>query len=344
MKSYNFKTLTTNIKSDSLSKMIDAAMSSPDINRAAVSKLAGVSLPTAGKLLAALDECKITNINYKRDGNIGHPIKYRCFSEQLSALIIDLSSEEYCASVIDGRAENRFFKTYLVDPAVSFIDNVVSFLSKIASDISNASFGVSAISVIFKDDSDPLSLSNKRKYAPDLSQSDTVSFYIAKFFGVLPIACVKESDAVFFAFKYRVHPLINSQKDTAFIYIGNNIFASFFSNNGYHKSCNIEDLLITDSKTLSTALESAISSEDYGHVLFRAVNLMSCAFSPSRYIIEYDFMRFNNLSLNSIKRNFALTNSKLPEIIAIDHSSGLARIGAARMTISEYVKRLITGI
>ena len=103
-------------------------------------------------------------------------------------------------------------------------------------------------------------------------------------------------------------------------------------------------MLITDEKSLSDILVSANSSDAYGHALFRAVNLMSCAFSPSRYIIEYDSLRFNNISLNSIKRNFALTNSNLPEIISIDHSAGLARVGAAKMTMAEYVKQHITGI
>ena len=111
MKRYKFEKKSLHVSRELINKMTDACLTVPKITRAAISEKAGVSLVTAGKFLAAMDECKFT---YKKRHfpEDSRPSYCHTLNEALSVLVIDTSSPSFSMSIIRGRSECRFYEQY----------------------------------------------------------------------------------------------------------------------------------------------------------------------------------------------------------------------------------------
>ena len=120
MKRLKFSTTTSNIKEESLHKLIDAAIGCPDITRSQLSRASSVSLTTAGKLLAAMDSCGFTHLAFDRAGDRDGHEKLHIISPDLAILILDFSMQKYIASIIFNRGERIVRKEHYFDSSISF--------------------------------------------------------------------------------------------------------------------------------------------------------------------------------------------------------------------------------
>ena len=341
MKRYKFEKAELHVSAELIDKMTNACLSVPKITRSAVSEQAGVSLVTAGKFLAAMDECKFTykKLHYSE----GSPKASYChtLNEALSILVIDLSSQCYSMSIIRGKTECRFFEQYDYDPSITFSDNLYLFLSRSGATAVKQPFGISAICIIISDEkpTDPLSLVSTR--ATTEKDIPMVESTVARFFSTQPILCIKASDAISSALK---HNAINTASGctTAHIYVGKGLSLSIYSDRDTRCVCNVKDLLVNGTDTASDLHKQMLSEEDLGKILYRLVNFADCAFSPEKYIIEYDTVKFGSTALRYVKRAFAAVGKPLPDTIAIDHSSSLSVLGAATEAAIRLIKLHIT--
>lgn len=340
MKRYKFEKKSLHVSRELIDKMTDACLTVPNITRATISEKAGVSLVTAGKFLTAMDECKFT---YKKwhfsEGS--RPSYCHTLNEALSILVIDASSQSFSMSIIRGGSECRFFEQYDYDSSISFADNLNLFLSRIGANVVKQPFGISAICILISDEkiSDSLRLSSI--CAATEKDISTIESAVVRFFGIKPILCLKASEAISSALKHNAVDTA-SNLTTAHIYVGKGLSLSLYSSDDSPCACNIQNLLISGTDTLADLHRQMLSEDDLGKILYKLVNFADCAFSPEKYIIEYDTVKFGSTALKYIKRAFAATGKPLPDITAINHSASLAVLGAATSAAAKLIKLHIT--
>jgi hypothetical protein len=340
MKRYKFEKKSLHISRELIDKMTNACLTVPRITRSAIAEKTGVSLVTAGKFLAAMDECKFT---YKKRcfPNDSRPVYCHNVNEALSILVIDTSSPSFSMSIIRGRSECRFYEQYDYDTSISFSDNLNLLFSRIGATVVKQPFGISAICILISDEypSGEPTITNVR--AATESDIPTLEGVTARFFGINPLLFVKSSDATSSALR---HNALNAEASgtLAHIYVGRGLSLSVFSNIEPICSCNVHNLLISDTDTLADLHRRMLSEDDLGKMLYKIVNFADCAFSPNKYVIEYDVTKFGSVALKYVKRAFAVVGKPLPEIISRNHSAGLAVSGAATLAAIELIKIHIT--
>lgn len=340
MKRYKFEKKSLHVSRELIDKMTDACLTVPKITRAAIAEKAGVSLVTAGKFLTAMDECKFT---YKKwhfpEGN--RPSHCHTVNEALSVLVIDMSSPSFSMSIIRGRSEYRFYEQYDYNTSITFGDNLNLFLARIGANAVKQPFGISAICILISDEKPARELNITNVCAATEDDISALESTTSRFFGIKPILCLKASQAISSALK---HNAINPETSgkIAHVYVGKGLSLSIYSNCEPICTCNIKNLLINGTDTLADLHQQMLSEDDLGKMLYRIVNFADCAFSPTKYIIEYDTVKFDSTALKYVKRAFAVIGKPLPEITSINHSVGLAVSGAAKCAAAELIKLHIT--
>ncbi len=335
VKRYKFSQAELRIKDELLSKLIDNCISCNEMTRSELASLSGVSEMTAGKLLSALDECRFTDLIYKRSPDGGSPTKLHVFSDSLSALIIDLSSKAFSYSLINGNGECKLYEGYRFDTTANVRENLNAFLSRTVAALTKEKAVIASICVIVPDNS---------RHLTELQNRDTVCDLIAAFFGICPTLCLTQAEALSYALKYKVKNDFSGGTKTAYIYIGEIQTAVFFPASGDPISCFLGDLMLSNSTTLSEMLDAANGERDVAKVIARAVNFVSCAFSPDNIIIEYDGIKVGAQALAQTKSAFAITLTEMPEISISKRAPGLSHYGAAKATSAAFIKKHIKGI
>ncbi|MBR3686361.1 MAG: hypothetical protein IKL66_02620 [Clostridia bacterium] len=340
MKRYKFEKKSLHVSRELINKMTDACLTVPKITRAAISEKAGVSLVTAGKFLAAMDECKFT---YKKRHfpEDSRPSYCHTLNEALSVLVIDTSSPSFSMSIIRGRSECRFYEQYDYDTSISFADNLKLFLSRIGANAVKQPFGISAICILISDEKPARELNITNVCAATESDIPAIDSATARFFGIKPLLFIKSSDAIASAIRHNTIKTESGDK-LAHIYVGKGLSLSVYSDSEPICTCNIRNLITSGTDTLADLHRQMLSEDDLGKMLYRVVNFADCAFSPDKYIIEYDTVKFGSTALRYVKRAFAATGKPLPDITSIDHSESLAVLGAATKAAAELIKLHIT--
>ena len=340
MKRYKFEKKSLHISRELIDKMTNACLTVPRITRSAIAEKAGVSLVTAGKLLSAMDECRFTYKKWYFSENT-RPSYCHIFNEALSILVIDTSTRGFSMSIVRGGSECRFFEQYDYDTGVTFSDNLNLFFSRIGSLAVKQPFGISAICILISDEKPASSLSITSLCAATESDVPVLDAAVSRFFGIKPLLFIKSSEAISSALKHNA--IDNAACDKlAHIYVGKGLSLSVYSGNEPVSTCNISNLLTNGIDTVADMHRQMLSEDDLGKMLYKIVNFADCAFSPSKYVIEYDVTKFGSTALKHIKRSFAAIGKPLPEITSINHSAGLAVSGAATLAAAELIKLHIT--
>ena len=340
MKRYAFEKQQLPVSQALLDKIIDACLTCPTVTRSQVSAESGASLSSVGKVLQAMEQCRFTCKRLRQSSPNSKPSFHHTLNEAIAILVLDLSSSVYSMSIVTGNSECRFCEAYTFDQEISLMDNILAFFSRLGIKAVKQSFGISAVCVVTADPS-PSDDLRYYPYLPSDNDLQDIDALIARFFKRQPILRVTASEAITAALKYRI--LSEGDQSAAYIYVGNTVRASFHpSANEKPYVCQISDLLISDSTTLGEEHAQLMSEKQLCAILSRAVNFMNCAFSPERYLIEYDTVKFSSAALSSIKRTFALLNRPLPEIVTVSHTPGLAARGAAVLSMAKFIKDHIT--
>ncbi|MBQ7829256.1 MAG: hypothetical protein IJ345_03195 [Clostridia bacterium] len=340
MKRYKFEKKSLHVSRELIDKMTDACLTVPKITRAAISESAGVSLVTAGKFLTAMDECKFTykKWHFPEDSR---PSYCHTVNEALSILVIDTSSPSFSMSIVRGRSECRFYEQYDYDTSITFGDNLNLFLSRIGANAVRQPFGISAICILISDEKPTRELNITNICAATESDIPAIESATARFFGIKPLLFIKSSEAIASAIRHHTIKAESGDK-LAHIYVGKGLSLSIYSDCEPICTCNIKNLLISGTDTLADLHRQMLSEDDLGKMLYKIVNFADCAFSPNKYVIEYDVTKFASIALKYIKRAFAAAGKPLPEITSINHSAGLAVSGAATLAAAELIKIHIT--
>ncbi len=340
MKRYKFEKKALHISRELIDKMTDACLTVPKITRAAIAEKAGVSLVTAGKFLAAMDECKFTykKWHFPEDSR---PAYCHTVNEALSILVIDTSSPSFSMSIIRGGSECRFYEQYDYDTGITFSDNLNLFLSRIGANAVKQPFGISAICILISNEKPADSLKLTNVCAATEDDIPALESAVARFFGIKPLLFIKLSEAISSALKHNA-TYTETGDMLAHIYVGKGLSLSVYSDSEPICTCNIKNLLTSGTDTLDDMHQKMLSEDDLGKMLYKIVNFADCAFSPNKYIIEYDVTKFGSTALKYVKRAFAVAGKPLPEITSINHSAGLAVSGAATRAAAELIKLHIT--
>ena len=326
--------------------MIDTALACEEITRTTVSQSASVSLSTAGKLLTALDECRFTNKIYKREDGCGSPSKLHVIREDISVLVLDLSSYSYSATISCGKVNKVIFEKYAYDPALSFESNLLVFLSKIGMKISKLSFSVSAICTIIADDPERLLRTSHASacYAVTCADVSVVNHTCAQLFGIAPILNLNLSQAIHCAANYGIISYRDMRANLSYIRFGDSfdsIYLPYKSAPVYYK---FDRIILDDGKRFSTLAETASSSYDLAYLLMRSINLMDCAYPTDTFFVEYDIDCIGDGVQDYISRFFRASDITLPQIQYLGNNPSAASLGASVAALSSLIKAHITGI
>ena len=340
MKRYKFEKKSLHVSRELIDKMTDTCLTVPKITRAAISESAGVSLVTAGKFLTVMDECKFTYKKYSFPED-SRPVYCHILNEALSVLVVDVSSPSFSMTIIRGKSECRFYEQYDYDTSITFGDNLNLFLARIGANAVKQPFGISAICILISDEKPTSSLDITKVCAATESDIPAIESATARFFGIKPLLFIKSSEAIASALKHNTIDIKTSDK-IAHIYVGKGLSLSIYSSYEPICICNIKNLITSGTDTLADLHRQMLSEDDLGKMLYRVVNFADCAFSPDKYIIEYDTVKFGSTALRYVKRAFAATGKPLPDITSINHSESLAVLGAATKAAAELIKLHIT--
>jgi len=340
MKRYKFEKKSLRISRKLIDKMTDACLTVPKITRAAIAEKAGVSLVTAGKFLTAMDECKFT---YKKwyFPEDSRPSYCHILNEALSVLVVDVSSPSFSMTIIRGKSECRFYEQYDYDTSITFGDNLNLFLARIGANAVRQPFGISAICILISDEKPTRELNITNVCAATESDIPAIESATARFFGIKPLLFIKSSEAIASALKHNAIDIKTSDK-IAHIYVGKGLSLSVYSDSEPICTCNIRNLITSGTDTLADLHRQMLSEDNLGKMLYKIVNFADCAFSPDKYIIEYDTVKFGSTALRYVKRAFVATGKPLPDITSINHSESLAVLGAATKAAAELIKLHIT--
>ena len=341
MKAYRFGKAELGVSPQLLEVLVYASMSDKTITRSSLSERTGVSLPTAGKVLSTMENCKYMSARLYSPAGGGKPCNHYSLNEALSILVLDLSSDIYSMSIISGYDKCSFYECYAFDPTVGYFDNLTEFLSRYGKFASRYSSGINEICVICDEGRKPdlysgysaLSMHNKSMVKETLDTGQRI-------FGKEPNCVIGANAAIREALNY-AHDGI-PKGSTAYLYIGSTLEGLFCPREGALTPCHPEELMLNGNSTLGDALREAATEEEFSVILSHAVNLMHCAFSPDAYVIESEDIKFTEIFLHNIKRSFALAGKPLPEIFAFRKAPGLAVLGAAKLSAVRSVLSHIT--
>lgn len=343
MKVYRFGNTKINVKRDTLSKMIDAAVSRQEFTKRDIFRDAGVSTASAVKLLTALNGCRFTRSKFNYPAG-SKPFTSHSFSDNLSILVIDLSLPRYSMSIICRQTGCRFYHTYSYNPLMTFRENISAFLIKECQKAVDQPFGIAAICLIYADrkDLDMSAFSGSVAHLPSKSDLEKIALDIGSIFGVMPILKLTNAQAIKSAIDYGLIEAIPKHSAATYIYVGSSISVFYEPAQGEPIVCDIKNILINDHETLSALLDDTMSSEGLGRALYRIVNFTHCAYSAPRYVIEYDSLKFGAKTLRELKRAFVISGEALPEITALNHCPGLSHLGAAAASTAKLIGKHVT--
>ena len=344
MKRLKLGNKTINIKGDSLRRLIDSALAAKDLTRASVAESGSVSLATAGKLLSALDECRFTRLEYKRDEGIGSPSKAHVFREEVSALVLDFSSPTYSAAVISGKDQKLISELYAPDPSLSFEGNATVFLSKIGKRMSLMTYSASSACTIISDHPEGTVkiASSATSYLPDAYDMEIVNEICTQFFGMMPAMCLTHSQAVKCALKYDVFEPSLIGKSISHIRLSDTLEATHLPCHSASFPLKLDKLMI-NGESLSALFFKSQDLDSFSLVLSHLISLMNCAYESDVIIIEYDSDRFGNVE-ERISQIFRAASIQEPTLAYFDLTPPAATLGAAYAALSALIASKINGV
>lgn len=344
MKRLKLGSKTLNIKSDSLNRLIDSVLSLNEITRLSVSERGKVSLATAGKLLSALDQCRITRFEYKRDSGAGSPSKIHVFRDEIETLVLDLSSPIYSASMVLGKDKKIISDSYHADPALSFEGNATVFLSRVGQQMSLLPYSPSSICTIITDspENTPKITSHASAYLPELYDMDIITDLCVQFFGTRPSLCLTHSEAIRCALKYEVFEPQIKVKSISHISISDTIAATHLPRHSSPIPIKLSKMMI-GGESLSSRSEKIQDNDELAILLSHIISLIDCAYESDVIIIEYDSKRFGGIE-EHIAHLFRAAMISLPPIAYYDLHPQAAVLGGAAEALSSLIKGQIHGV
>lgn len=327
MQRQRFQSVTLGIKHELLSEMIDICLSRHALTRHELGDMAAVSEVTAGKLLRALDECGFTELTYRWNEKGGSPARLHSLCQELGTLVIDISSGNLSASVIDGRGKCRMHIRRKYDGDMEYFENIAASFSEVLSRVRTEAVSVASVCLIFD---------GKGQNREELCS------VAAEFFGIEPSLCIGRAEAITNALKYRVREDLDGS-GVAHIYFGDTLSAAYYSG-GEMTVCRLGELLAYEGTTLSELLVERGGEADLSRALAMAVNFVSCAYSPKAIVIECDGFDFNSRVLSRIKSDFSRSVLEMPRLSVSECAPGLAHLGAAAASSALLIKKHIRGI
>lgn len=338
MKHQKFNTVYLSVSQKIINDAIDACLSLSEKTRASLSARIGVSLPTAGKVLMALDASGFTEKRLEGSSETAKRSYHRFFSDTLKVLIIDLSEDEYTANLFEANSPRDFFESHICDNSLSVDGNLSVFFSRVLSKAKAKHYKIAAISVILPD---------QQKAKPSSVTSNTSSTDIdrrlvdavcAKIFKALPFTYLTKREAIGLAIKYNSAGRLSDSVDTVCLSHGRSPFMAYFGKDGVTIPCDIGNMMISDGLILSDIGSERFNSANAPLLLLKLINLADCAFSPQRYVIEFGAVKFDSELLKSYKSYFDLVGKSAPELITFSRDSSLSAFGAAAFTFAEFIK------
>ncbi len=346
MKRLKFGNKKLNIKTEALNRLIDTSLTCDEITRASVSKSASVSLATAGKLLTAMDECRFTDRIYKRDGGNGSPSKLHVIRDDISVLVLDLSSYSYSATVSLGNTKKVIFEKYTYGPELSFESNLLVFLSKIGMQISKLPYSVSAICTIIADDPERVLRTSHSSacYAVSCADVAVVNHTCAQLFGTMPILNLTLSQALTCAARYGIISCGGVRANLSYIRFGDSFDATYLPSKSAPVTFRFDRIILDEGKHFSTLAEAASSNYDLAYLIMRSINFMDCAYPTDSFFVEYDIDSLGEGIQDYISRSFKASDVFLPQIQYLSSHPSAASLGASVAALSSFIKAHITGI
>ena len=343
MKRLKLGNKTLNIKSDSLQRLIDSALSSPHLTRSAIAKSASVSLATAGKLLSALDECAFTELKYKIDDGASYPSKLHVFRREISILVLDFSSYKYSATIVYGKGEKASCFSHTPDQNLSFEGNATVFLSKIGKELSLLPYCPISICTIVADDPQNMvkTASTPSSYLPQAKDMAIVNDICIRFFATIPALCLTYSQAIKCALKYDIFQLTIRDKSVSHIRLSDTLEATHLPSHSSPAPIKLNKLII-NGKRFPSAWERAQDVDEAAYLLAHVISLIDCTHDNGFILMEYDSNRFGGIE-ERIDHIFKATNTPLPAIAYYDLKPQGATLGAAAAALSALIAFKIKG-
>ena len=332
MKRIRFGKIRIASASDSLIiRSVDACLSLPSLTRNTVSNATGISPPSAGKILHAMHDCRF--LKRSPAVNADHSDLYT-ISPELCALVLDLSSACFEAYITDCVGSILFSMEYLCSSEITKHENLLLFFSRVGTKIAQSELSPSSLCVIYGESGTGKRSPLFRDLLPSADDTELLYAHCAKFFSLHPLACLTSAEAVGYGLRYLCS---DAPKDTVYVRYGRYPYAAFISSEGMTRACKLNSLLCKNGMTLEEAYDSLIHPPSASSLLGRLIEATDCAFSPDKYVLEYDSRKFDGEMLAVFKRHFALCGETLPNLTVTGKHNSYAVHGAARLVTSRFI-------
>ena len=340
MKKLKFSTSTSDIKEESLHKLIDAAIGCQSITRAQLSRASAVSLTTAGKLLSAMDSCGFTHLAFDRSGARDGHEKLHVLSPDLSTLILDFSTQKYLASIIFNRGERIVRKEHNYDSSISFENNLILFFSAVGKEISALPYFVSSVCAVTADEKNPYDTTD---YIPQNSDLGIIDELCLKFFKLSPTLHLTLSESIRCAVKYGI---FNNEirGDISYIKFKDSISAFYLPQKKSSIRFCTEKLMLDNGDSFESLFKESQISRHTAKIITRIINLMDCAYPTDCFLIEYDRDLFGKDLPRLISLTYSAAEKSLPFVKYWENTASITELGASCASLAELIKAHIHGV
>ena len=247
MKRSDFVSTQTDVSPSLLNLIIKSFLSLRSPTNSDISRECGASLTSTAKVMKALTDCNFAVTHTLSSVYGSKASKHYCLCPAVSALILDISSQDISASLVNCDGEIIYSNEQFYTPLLSFSESLEIFLSRCNLEISKLSCGVGSLCVIYNDKTD---------YTADLTE---IEESVSSIFVQSPLTFLSLSQAVSAAAKFNACPLSPNKDTVAYIYFGNEISAICIPYEYPPVHCKIGNILAEDQISIDSLYRSAVN-------------------------------------------------------------------------------------
>lgn len=323
-----------NIQRSLIDKMIDSYLSDGSNTRSETAKRCNVSLSTSGKVANTLVSLGLFDEKLQASSRMGRRCRHLFIKNSVDTVVIDMSSPEFSLSLICGADIYRYGKTYKYDPSLDFEANLTVFLSRTCIGMPINKKAIINFCIIH---SDAPHIASVQAYLPDISDKHRISDILKRTIGKTPLLFISRKDAFASAISYGI---LNTQDCSVSYIFADSPLLSYNFSRGNSSVCNLSNLLI-NGQPAQKLYDNIFSKEESELLLTHLINFADTAFVSDMIMIESNSISIDDPLLNSVRRDLALAGISVPILKVCTKDPGICILGAARATVSQFIKHLI---
>ena len=335
------KTIKVGMRPDLLDKLLFAFLSGDFQTRRTVCEKCNVSRVTASKVAKALIESKIMCEKTFAQGDTA-PSAHLSVDDDLSIMIIDLSSPTFSLSLVSPDTRVRIETTHTYDASMTFDDNLNVFLSRCGLKAKQSGYPYSAITVIYADEARRGYLENVdvRATLPSIKDKRKIDESIYSVFHKHPISHLTVSQAIGEALRFGLTDGTTGNEGVSYIFIGSRISSFHIYPDGSVTVCSPQYILTEEENALVSRWQF-MSKDELDSIFVHTAIFMSSAFSPSIILLESDLIHPDDVTAARLTRAFAIKGILPPIVRVKDRRSQLYLLGAIRSSVHSLAKRYV---